>query len=154
MKRYIPAAILTIAIFSSAALYTSCKRGGDNPPPDIPPTTTTSQQSSAPTLSQIQSDIFTPSCATAGCHNSSAAGGLRLDAGNSFGNLVNVTSAEAGSLKRVNPGSSSSSYIINKMENTQGSVGGSGTVMPPGGARPSSEIQKVKDWINAGASNN
>lgn len=69
-------------------------------------------------------------------------------------NLVEVNSIQAPSLKRVKTNNAASSYLINKMEGSQSTVGGSGTAMPPGGTRPSSEIQKVKDWINNGAKNN
>ena len=119
---------------------------------------TTTEQAAAPatvTLSTLQTDIFTPSCAKAGCHAaSSAAGGMSLAAGDSFANLVGVTSTEAASLKRVAAGSSSTSYIINKLEGTQSSVGGSGSRMPKdASALTDAQIQSIKDWIDAGAKN-
>lgn len=150
LLRRIPAFFIIALIFSLSALYSSCKR--DNPDP-IPNTQSESQPpASAPTLTQIQNEIFTPSCAASNCH-----GGAQpplLTSGNSYGQLVGVTSSQAPSRKRVEAGNAGASYLINKLENTQSSVGGSGTVMPPSGALSSSLIQKVKDWINDGAKNN
>jgi hypothetical protein len=61
---------------------------------------------------QIQ-PIFDRNCALSGCHaTDSASGGMILDAGMSYSNLVNVGSSEVGPDKRVVPGSSSTSYLI------------------------------------------
>ncbi|MBI2067303.1 MAG: hypothetical protein HYW02_03420 [Deltaproteobacteria bacterium] len=108
------------------------------------------------TLSSIQTNIFTPNCAKSGCHSSSSAsGGLDLSLGSSFKNLVDVASTEATNLQRVEPRNASNSYLINKLEGTQSSAGGSGVQMPKGSsALTSAQIQSIKDWINAGAQNN
>ena len=109
-----------------------------------------SGQTVSATLASIQSQIFTPTCATAGCHSSgSASGGLILEAGSSFSNLVNVNSTGS-SFKRVASGSPDKSYLINKLEGT-----GSGTQMPQGTSPlTAAEIQTIKDWITGGALNN
>ena len=39
---------------------------------------------------------------------------------------------------------------MNKLNNTQGEAGGSGTQMPPGGLSDA-QIQLIEDWILAGA---
>ena len=49
--------------------------------------------------------------------------GLRLDAANSYANLVNVASNEVPSLKRVKPGDPDNSYLVQKVEGTA-AVGG------------------------------
>src|SRR6266540_951967 len=58
---------------------------------------------------QIQ-PIFTDNCALSGCHAAdTASGGMVLDSGMAYSNLVNVTSTEVAPDKRVLPGNSSSS---------------------------------------------
>lgn len=108
------------------------------------------------TLSSIQTNIFTPTCATSGCHSaSSATNGLSLAAGDSFTNLVGIPSQEVATVNRVTAGNPSQSYLVNKLEGTQTSVGGSGAQMPRNGSPlGSAEIQAIKDWITNGAQNN
>lgn len=107
------------------------------------------------TLSSLQENIFSPTCATAGCHSSGArSGSLVLEEGSSFGNLVNIDSTES-DLKRVLPGGPDNSYLIHKLNGTQSSVGGSGSQMPLGSSPLSEEaIQKIREWIAAGAEDN
>ncbi|MDO8520239.1 MAG: c-type cytochrome domain-containing protein [Deltaproteobacteria bacterium] len=103
------------------------------------------------TLSAIQDDIFTPTCAVSGCHSSvSAQEGLSLASGESFSSLVNVDSAQDSSLKLVEPGDPDNSYLIHKLEGT-----GSGSQMPRGGSALSDEdMDRIRDWITNGAENN
>ena len=110
----------------------------------------------APTLTQLQSSIFTPICS--GCHNGTPGAGNGLPgiqdlrAGSTFAALVDVPSIEQPTLKRVNPGDAANSYIIRKLE---GAAGISGVRMPAGGPYLSqATIDQVKSWINAGALNN
>lgn len=103
--------------------------------------------------------IFTRSCALVGCHDAGFhSQNLILEAGGTFDpqfGLVNVPSGEAPGRLRVNPGDSSTSYIINKLEGTQGQVGGSGTQMPQGGPALSPDlIETIRSWIDDGARNN
>ena len=90
----------------------------------------------------------------------------------SYASLVGVPACEASSLKRVDPGSGATSYLILKLEGAQTSVlSGGGCVacslagfsvtncggqMPLGGPPflPSAEIQLIRDWIDQGAKNN
>lgn len=101
------------------------------------------------TLSEIQSKIITPTCATTGCHTGpSPTGGLDLSAGKAFANLVNVKSGEEPQLLRVAPGNSSASFIIRKLN-------GSGTsVMPPSGKLNQALIDSISSWIDRGALDN
>jgi hypothetical protein len=96
---------------------------------------------------EIQSTIFTPICT--GCHSgANAPQGLRLDAANSYALLVNVNANEVPTLRRVNPGSPDTSYLVQKIQGTA-SVGGR---MPLGqAALPQDRIDLVRRWIAAGA---
>ena len=101
----------------------------------------------AATLESIQVNVFDASCTL--CHSGAAAPlGLRLDAGNSFTNLVGVPSAQVGSLLRVDPGDPDNSYLIRKLEGTASE----GQLMPLGGPPiPQSTIDFVRQWISEGA---
>jgi hypothetical protein len=109
-----------------------------------------------PTLSSIQENIFTPTCARSGCHSSaSASAGLSLADGESFDNLVNIASTQAAGLNRVTPFDANNSYLIHKLEGTQVSAGGSGTQMPQGDSPLSDEeIDAIVQWIEDGAGDN
>ncbi len=101
----------------------------------------------APTLASIQVNVFNPSCIV--CHSgANAPQGLRLDAANSFTNLVGVPSREDSSFLRVAPGNPGQSYLIHKLEGTA-SVG---EQMPFGGPPiPQATINFVRQWITDGA---
>ena len=104
------------------------------------------------TFAQIQTQIFTPVCAKAGCHAAgSAPSGLVLEAGQSYGNLVGHASSENGSLDRVAPGNPDGSYIILKL---RGDPSITGERMPLGGPYlTSDQIAGIAAWIRAGAPN-
>ncbi len=101
----------------------------------------------APTLASVQANVFNPSCIV--CHSgANAPQGLRLDAANSFTNLVGVPSRENSSILRVAPRNPNQSYLIHKLEGTA-SVGDQ---MPLGGPPiPQSTIDFVRQWITDGA---
>ena len=98
------------------------------------------------TLSLIQTRLFTPLCS--GCHGGfNPRGGLNLQEGQAFSNLVNVGSSET-SLTRVVPGDPESSYLIHKLEGRQGIAG---SRMPQGGPFLSdAEMAMVRAWIQSG----
>ena len=108
----------------------------------------------ATTLTQLQALIFTPICSV--CHTgvgTTLPGVQNLTAGNTFASLVNVTSIKNPALKRVTPGDSVNSFIIQKLEGTQGAA--NGARMPLNGPYlDQATIDQVKSWINAGALNN
>jgi hypothetical protein len=103
-------------------------------------------------LSSGVQPIFTVSCASASCHGgSSPKGGMDLTSGSAHAALVGVTSLQCSSLKRVEAGSPSKSYLVQKIE-------GSGSCfvnqkMPIGGSLTSPQIATIKAWIKAGAAN-
>jgi hypothetical protein len=103
------------------------------------------------TFSSIQARILSPICTQ--CHaGPSAPLGFSMEAGVSYGNLVDVPSAELPELMRVKPGQPDSSYIVLKIEGAPGIVGGR---MPLGLAPLSAEeIQAIRDWIADGALRN
>lgn len=119
---------------------------------DFVATFTVDAAARAATLSQLQADVFTPSCAFSGCHGgASPAQGMNLSDGETFANVVGVPANEVPSLNRVEPGDPDASYLVRKIDGTA-SVGGR---MPLG--RPplsNAQIQAVRDWVAAGAEDN
>jgi hypothetical protein len=104
----------------------------------------------APTLASLQTSIFGPRCS--GCHNGSGGalpGSMNLSSAASTANaLINVTSQEVASLKRVTPGDPGNSYVVQKLEGTAAV----GARMPFGGPfLDQATINQVRDWIQAGA---
>ena len=105
-----------------------------------------------PTLEQIQDVVFTPTCATAGCHTGPMDGtlpsGMDLsDADASFTSLVGVASVQQPAVLRVAPGDPDNSYLVHKIEGT------AGTRMPAGGRPPldPAVIEEIRQWIADGA---
>ncbi len=128
----------------AAAFLQGCSGGdGTGLPPDGPP------PAIGPVFSDIQSEVFTPTCATAGCHaGAGAPQGLRLEETSSYGLLVNVSSSEVPSIARVQPGDPDGSYLVQKLEGTATA----GARMPLG--RPplaQSTIDVIRQWIIDGA---
>ena len=120
-------------------------------------TVTVANTVAASTLTQLQTSIFTPICS--GCHNGTAGAGNGLPgiqdlrAGSTFAAVVGVNSIEVPALKRVAAGDAANSYLIQKLEGTQGA--GNGARMPFGGPYlDQATIDQVKSWITAGAANN
>ncbi len=97
--------------------------------------------------------IFTANCALSGCHTgANPTGSLNLAAGSSRAQLVNIAAVGFPGATRVIPGDASNSYLIRKLE---GGPSISGVRMPDGApALPTATIQKIRDWITAGALNN
>jgi hypothetical protein len=98
---------------------------------------------------QIQ-PIFDRNCALSGCHAAdTASGGMILDAGMSYANIVNVTSSEVAPDKRVAPGDSAHSYLYEKISHAQPRSGGQ---MPLGSnPLPGDQMALIKAWIDQGA---
>ena len=96
-------------------------------------------------INDVQTQIFTPTCAVAGCHNGAQSPNLR--AGQAFTNIVNVPSSQAPSLFYIEPGNPGDSYLVRKIQGT-----GSGSQMPFGRSPLSgSLITLVRDWVLQGA---
>ncbi len=105
------------------------------------------------TLSSLQTDFFTPTCAVVACHDAGTARGeLVLVAGQSFANLVNVPSAQVSDLDRVEPGDPDNSYLIKKLRGDSDIMG---ERMPEGGPfLTDAQIARFVAWIDDGAPNN
>jgi cytochrome c553 len=105
-------------------------------------------------LSSLQTDIFALSCATSGCHDNRAtpAGSLSMiSASVTHTNMVNRNSLQATALKIVLPNDPGNSYLINKLEATHASVGGTGVRMPQYERLSEANIARIVAWINNGA---
>jgi len=110
----------------------------------------------AVTLTQLQTQFFTPICST--CHTgqgSSLPGVQNLTAGNSFSNIVNVASIEEPTLDRIKPNDPTNSYLIQKIMGTAAK----GAQMPDGcpitqPCLTQAQINMFISWVNAGAQNN
>jgi hypothetical protein len=99
------------------------------------------------TFAEIQANVFTPTCAVGGCHSGGApAGGMNLEDGQAFNNIVNVASQGNPAMDRVEPGDPDNSYLVLRIE---GSVA---PQMPLGGAALSQAlIDDIREWISDGA---
>ena len=102
-----------------------------------------------PTLSSIQSEIFTPICAQ--CHRPGGTGEfMRLDTEDeSYASLILVGSYLC-SVLRVDPGNPNGSCLVLKIE---GSPQAFGDIMPPYPRSPLTrdEIKPIRTWILRGA---
>jgi hypothetical protein len=92
--------------------------------------------------------IFTAYCSN--CH------GGQFAPGRAYGSIVHVLAPQLNTMPYVTPLSPERSYLFHKLAGTQGSVGGTGTRMPPPPreALTPEEIAKVRAWIVQGALNN
>lgn len=139
------------------ALGLGCRAEEDDgpaPPADSTATvdSTAAPPTDAPTLSQLQEDLFTPTCAKGGCHDAATAqADLVLEAGQTWSNLVDVPSTGLPSAVRVVPGASTTSYLVLKLEGVPGIAG---VQMPFGTVLDPTRITPVRSWIDAGAFDN
>jgi hypothetical protein len=135
-----------VETFDDAVARTPNSPAPPSPPPPPPPPPP--PVGFGPDFSAIQANVFTPDCATAGCHSgANPPAGLNLEAANSYAMLVGIQSSQDGTLQRVEPGSPANSYLIRKLEGTA-SVG---QTMPPTTPLPQSEIDVIRQWISDGA---
>ncbi len=106
------------------------------------------------TFTQIQSQIFTPNCAKAGCHSaSSASEGLVLAPGLAYASIVGVRSVEQPQLDRVKPGEPDASYLLEKVRGDSTITGARMPLDGPPYLTPQ-QIGGLTAWIQAGAPNN
>ncbi len=98
--------------------------------------------------------ILDASCVAA-CHEAGGSGlPLLLRASASvdpYDQLVDVQSRQAAAQVLVEPGNATESYLVRKLEGSQLSAGGAGQNMPPGGPLSGSQLQTIRDWVDAGA---
>lgn len=106
--------------------------------PNPPTRTIIVTAASAPTLTQIQTTIFTPLCVS--CHGTGGAAGMNLTAGSAYTNLVNVPATTLPGL-RVVPGNPATSALVVQLANGHRSVSAANQSL-------------ISAWITAGAPNN
>ena len=110
----------------------------------------------------LQSQVLTPTCATAGCHTTAShAGGLVLEAGASHAALIGVkpanSAARAEGLRQVVPGDPERSFLLHKVEmalegaHSHGTANHGGPMPLTGGALTSGQVAFIRAWIAAGA---
>jgi len=106
-----------------------------------------------PTLADVQSLVFTPACATAGCHDLNAAGGLDLsNEAQSRLFLIDVIPvnqlAKRSDWRRVVPGDVERSFLLRKVR--QPGLG-EGAPMPITKALADPYVDLLERWIVRGA---
>src|SRR5439155_6557463 len=110
------------------------------------------QGGSAAAFAKVERAIFKASCTSTSCHGAAAAGGLSLEAGGAYANLVGVPpvnpAARAAGVLRVMPGHPEESFLVAKLEGHLGPD--EGRLMPWGGpALSPKKIDLVRRWIAA-----
>ncbi len=112
-----------------------------------------------PRFSQLMTQVFTPTCATAYCHQKDPppVAPMSLDGAKAYTSLVNVASVQVPSMKRVVPGDPTKSYLMLKLRGAASGAGGSGapvTQMPLNKPPLSpAVIRDIELWIKRGAPN-
>lgn len=97
---------------------------------------------------EIQDHIFTPTCATSGCHGGSFFSYPNLEKENAYTNIVGKNNS-SGTMKLIEQGNSTSSYLYKRL------LGEGGSLMPRGGPKLNQSIlDSIKVWIDNGAENN
>lgn len=98
--------------------------------------------------------ILLQHCAVSGCHvpGNPPYGLVLVPAATAYGNLYNVASGEVPALKRINPSSSTNSYLYQKITGVA-AVGGT-MPLAAGDALTTIEKTVIKSWIDQGATQN
>lgn len=114
-----------------------------------------------PKLSSLQDGVFTRRCALSACHGSATPPpnncggkpGQSLLMGNTYSNIVGVTSCENAPMQRVKAGDKANSYLFLKLSLA---TPPNGSQMPADGTAPlpADTIRVIGDWIDQGAQNN
>jgi hypothetical protein len=141
--------VFTLLVIICCGFVSACAPGsGEGLDSNGNPVTAGSQSIPlAANFASIQANIFTPNCATSGCHvGTTAPFGLRLDAGNSFTSIFEQTSSEDATATLIVPGDADNSYLVRKIQ------GNAGSRMPKNlPALSADKIQVMRDWVNNGA---
>lgn len=132
--------ILALLLFGGCGeLKTPTTPGGGEP---VDPTAT---------FTRVQSEVFTPTCATLGCHDTlGQQSQLVLSSGRAYAATVGVASVEMPQLRRVEPGDPANSYLYRKITGAGITGERMPLQMPP---LSDDKIRLVRDWIRRGAPN-
>ena len=129
-----------------------CSGDGSTMGPDGLPASNNQNDNAEPaiTLAQLSAEIFTPKCATSGCHSgASPDAGLSLTTANIAEETIGVPASGNSNFQLFAPGDPVNSYVLMKVRGDEGIVG---SQMPRGGGRLSEdEIAKIVAWVEAGA---
>lgn len=144
-KILIKSLFITVFIVIASIIFIGCSEDNSTQVPINPPSNVPLSK-----LSDIQSKVFTQSCALSGCHGqANNQANLLLTDGNSFTSLVNVQGFLFPQFKRVVPDSSSKSLLIKILK------GEVSPQMPLNRAPLSADvIDSIAAWIDKGALNN
>lgn len=110
------------------------------------------------TLTEVQSEVFSASCAFSTCHGGGGTGDLDLTDGAAHASLVDQPVADVegeGGVEgeiRVIPGDSENSYLMKKLRGDADIVGD--PMPPPSGGLDEELIARVASWIDDGAPDN
>ncbi len=128
-----------MAVLLMLALLPAC--GGEDSPVAPP------KEPGPVTLARLAAEIFTPKCATSGCHAGGApSAALSLEA-DRLAEMIGAKSHQEEGALLIDPGNPDGSYLISKVKGT-----GSGERMPIGlDPLTPEEIQMLVDWVAAGA---
>jgi hypothetical protein len=160
IRRVAATSAATLATFA-VLVVAACSSGSSpvtsptpTPTPTPTPGTGGTGGSTAPTFTDVKTQILTPICS--GCHSADGqapAGGLNMTSTVAWGNLVNAPSSGKSGAIRVIPGDPDNSYLVQKLEGAAGIVG---LRMPRNGPPylTDAQIALVRQWIAAGALNN
>jgi len=133
-------------LFLTAALVVSCSTSDPGSPGNgnggVP---------DDPSFADDVQPIFNANCTSQFCHGAAESAGLKLTSGDSYAELVDVTSTSEPPTKRVLANDAENSYIVIKLEGRQ-TVG---VRMPSGAAALSDDdIQTIRNWVDSGAEEN
>lgn len=104
--------------------------------------------SDLPTVDDIQTQVFNPTCAVSGCHVAPInAGGLNLEAP-VRSKIVNVESMQTPK-PLVDPGNVANSYLVDKIAGMM--IFNSQMPPPPADPLPPADVTLVRTWIEDGA---
>ncbi len=138
LKHFWPVLFLTMALIVSCSSSDPGSPGNGDVPDD-------------PSFADDVQPIFNANCTSQFCHGAAESAGLKLTSGNSYAELVDVTSTSEPPAKRVLANDAENSYIVIKLEGRQ-TVG---VRMPSGAAALSDDdIQTIRNWIDSGAEEN
>ena len=101
------------------------------------------------TFTRVQGEVFSVSCALAGCHAGAAPqAGMDLSPTASFAATVRVPSTQRSELARIEPSEPDRSYLVLKVRGDPGILG---SRMPLTGSVTAAQVQLVVDWVRRGA---
>lgn len=103
------------------------------------------------TFTRVQAEVFTPTCATLGCHHPiGQQSQLVLTPDVAYAQSVNRAAVQNPSLLRVSPNDPANSYLYRKLTG----AGITGDRMPQGmPPLDETKLKLVRDWIRRGAPN-